>query len=69
VIVNGWTNIPQRNGACGRNRNLTNAMLGCRSSSTGEVLQALTFALHQIADRKEVMVAQKAHLLSLATTS
>jgi predicted NBD/HSP70 family sugar kinase len=37
---------------------ITTAMLGRRSSSMGAVIQALTVALHQVADRKEVMVAQ-----------
>jgi glucokinase-like ROK family protein len=34
---------------------ITTAMLGRRSSSIGAVIQALTIALHQIADRKEVI--------------
>jgi len=34
---------------------ITTAMLGRRSSSLGAVIQALTIALHQVADRKEVM--------------
>jgi glucokinase-like ROK family protein len=34
---------------------ITTAMLGRRSSSIGAVIQALTIALHQIADRKEVV--------------
>jgi glucokinase-like ROK family protein len=40
---------------------ITTAMLGRRSSSMGAVVQALTIALHQVADRKEVVIAQKAH--------
>jgi glucokinase-like ROK family protein len=34
---------------------ITTAMLGRRSSSIGAVIQALTIALHQIAERKEVI--------------
>jgi glucokinase-like ROK family protein len=34
---------------------ITTAMLGRRSSSIGAVIQALTVALHHVADRKEVM--------------
>jgi glucokinase-like ROK family protein len=44
---------------------ITTAMLGRRSSSMGAIIQALTIALHQIADRKEVMSAPTAHLTSL----
>jgi len=36
---------------------ITTAMLGRRASSVGAVIQALTIALHQVADRKEVMRA------------
>jgi len=36
---------------------ITTAMLGRRSSSIGAVIQALTIALHQITDRKEVVSA------------
>ena len=36
---------------------ITTAMLGRRSSSMGAVVQALTMALHQVADRKEVITA------------
>ena len=39
---------------------ITTAMLGRRSSSIGAVVQALTIALHQIADRKEVISAPAA---------
>jgi glucokinase-like ROK family protein len=34
---------------------ITTAMLGRRSSSIGAVIQALTIAIHQLADRKEVI--------------
>lgn len=37
---------------------ITTAMLGRRSSSIGAVIQALTIALHQVADRKEVRFPQ-----------
>jgi glucokinase-like ROK family protein len=36
---------------------ITTAMLGRRSSSMGAVIQALTIALHQVADRKEVRLS------------
>jgi glucokinase-like ROK family protein len=39
---------------------ITTAMLGRRSSSMGAVIQALTVALHQVADRKEVKHTQAA---------
>lgn len=39
---------------------ITTAMLGRRSSSIGAVIQALTIALHQVADRKEVRLLQTA---------
>ena len=38
---------------------ITTAMLERRSSSMGAVIQALTIALHQVADRKEVRIKQK----------
>ncbi len=44
---------------------ITTAMLGRRSSSIGAVIQALTIALHQIADRKEVRLPQTTHSKSL----
>jgi len=44
---------------------ITTAMLGRRSSSLGAVTQALTLALHQDADRKEVMFTVKARPESL----
>jgi glucokinase-like ROK family protein len=47
---------------------ITTAMLGRRSSSMGAVIQALSIALHQVADRKEVMVAQMTREPSLVTT-
>jgi glucokinase len=36
---------------------ITTAMLGRRSSSMGAVVQALTVALHRVADRKEVRLS------------
>jgi glucokinase-like ROK family protein len=45
---------------------ITTAMLGRRSSSIGAVIQALTIALHQVADRKEVRINQKTQVKSLA---
>lgn len=48
---------------------ITTAMLGRRSSSMGAVIQALTMALHQVADRKEVLTNQTARLASLVATS
>jgi glucokinase-like ROK family protein len=48
---------------------ITTAMLGRRSSSMGAVIQALTIALHQVADRKEVMVSQTTLKSSLMTTT
>jgi glucokinase-like ROK family protein len=39
---------------------ITTAMLGRRSSSMGAVIQALTVALHHVADRKEVRLSQTA---------
>ena len=47
---------------------ITTAMLGRRSSSMGAVVQALTMALHQVADRKEVMAVQTTRQVSLGTT-
>lgn len=46
---------------------ITTAMLGRRSSSMGAVIQALTIALHQIADRKEVRLPQATRAKSLET--
>jgi predicted NBD/HSP70 family sugar kinase len=37
---------------------ITTAMLGRRSSSMGAVIQAITVALHQVADRKEVKLSR-----------
>jgi glucokinase-like ROK family protein len=39
---------------------ITTSMLGRRSSSMGAVVQAITIALHQITERKEVIAAVKA---------
>ena len=47
---------------------ITTAMLGRRSSSMGAVIQALTIALHHVADRKEVRVKQKTPARSLVST-
>jgi len=44
---------------------ITTAMLGKRSSAMGAVIQALTIALHQVADRKEVRLTQAACSKSL----
>jgi len=44
---------------------ITTAMLGRRSSSMGAIIQALTIALHQVADRKEVRHPLKAQQKSL----
>jgi glucokinase-like ROK family protein len=44
---------------------ITTAMLGRRSSSIGAVTQALTIALHQVAERKEVRFPHTAPLRSL----
>jgi glucokinase-like ROK family protein len=44
---------------------ITTAILGRRSSSMGAVIQALTVALHQVADRKEVMGTQMTRTASL----
>lgn len=44
---------------------ITTAMLGRRSSGMGEVIQALTIALHQITDRKEVRFTQAIRSKSL----
>jgi glucokinase-like ROK family protein len=44
---------------------ITTAMLGRRSSSLGAVIQALTIALHQVADRKEVSLVLTAQKKSL----
>lgn len=46
---------------------ITTAMLGRRSSGMGAVIQALTIALHQVADRKEVRFIQAARSKSLVT--
>ena len=46
---------------------ITTAMLGRRSSSIGAVIQALTIALHQITDRKEVISAPAARKSSHVT--
>lgn len=46
---------------------ITTAMLGRRSSGMGAVIQALTIALHQVADRKEVRFIQAARSESLVT--
>jgi predicted NBD/HSP70 family sugar kinase len=43
---------------------ITTAMLGRRSSSIGAVIQALTIALHQIADRKEVIATPVVHSIN-----
>jgi glucokinase-like ROK family protein len=48
---------------------ITTAMLGRRSSSIGAVIQALTIALHQVADRKEVRFSQAAPKKSLEITN
>jgi predicted NBD/HSP70 family sugar kinase len=55
--------------AAARVARITTAMLGHRSSSMGAVIQALTIALHQVADRKEVMIAQTTPISSLVTTT
>ena len=44
---------------------ITTAMLGRRSSGMGAVIQALTIALHQITDRKEVRFTQATRSNSL----
>jgi glucokinase-like ROK family protein len=44
---------------------ITTAMLGRRSSSMGAVVQALSLALHQDTDRKEVVITTKARKKSL----
>lgn len=44
---------------------ITTAMLGRRSSGMGAVIQALTTALHQITDRKEVRFTQATRSNSL----
>jgi len=44
---------------------ITTAMLGKRSSGMGAVIQALTIALHQVADRKEVRSTKAARSKSL----
>jgi glucokinase len=46
---------------------ITTAMLGRRSSSIGAVIQAITIALHQIVDRKEVVSAPAARKKSRVT--
>ena len=45
------------------------AMLGLRSSRMGADVQASTIELHQVADRKEVMVARTNHKSILVTTT
>ena len=55
--------------ASARVARITTAMLGRRSSSMGAVIQAITIALHQVADRKEVMATPAARESSLATTT
>ena len=47
---------------------ITTAMLGRRSSSMGAVIQAMTMALHQVADRKEVLTTQTAHIARQVST-
>jgi len=47
---------------------ITTSMLGRRSSSMGAVIQALTIALHHVADRKEVRFTPAALNKSLVTT-
>jgi predicted NBD/HSP70 family sugar kinase len=47
---------------------ITTSMLGRRSSSMGAVIQALTIALHHVADRKEVRLNPTALKKSLVTT-
>lgn len=47
---------------------ITTAVLGRRSSSMGAVIQALTIALHQDADRKEVVNTGMARVASLVKT-
>jgi len=46
---------------------ITTAMLGRRSSGMGAVIQALTIALHQVTDRKEVRFTKATHSKSLVT--
>jgi glucokinase-like ROK family protein len=46
---------------------ITTSMLGRRSSSMGAVIQAITIALHQVAERKEVITAVKTPKKSLVT--
>jgi len=46
---------------------ITTAMLGRRSSGMGAVIQALTIALHQVTDRKEVRFTKATRSKSLAT--
>ena len=46
---------------------ITTAMLGRRSSGMGAVIQALTIALHQVTDRKEVRFTKATHSKSLDT--
>jgi predicted NBD/HSP70 family sugar kinase len=47
---------------------ITTAMLGRRSSSMGAVIQAMTMALHQVADRKEVLTTQTTHIAKQVST-
>lgn len=51
--------------AAARSVRITTAMLGRRSSGLGAVIQALSIALHRIADRKEVRFSQLAQIESL----
>ena len=46
---------------------ITTAMLGRRSSGMGAVIQALTIALHQVTDRKEVRFTKATRSKSLVT--
>ncbi|MGA2489730.1 MAG: ROK family protein, partial [Anaerolineales bacterium] len=46
---------------------ITTAMLGRRSSSMGAIIQAITIASHQVAERKEVISAPAARKKSLGT--
>jgi glucokinase-like ROK family protein len=47
---------------------ITTSMLGRRSSSMGAVIQAITIALRNVAERKEVMPAARPHKKSLVET-
>jgi glucokinase-like ROK family protein len=48
---------------------ITTAMLGRRSSSMGAIIQALSIALHQVADRKEVKPSPNAPKKNIAKRS